>query len=110
MPKWYEIPEKDRTPEQKQACWLAYHSTLLKTSLGREVLCDFERRLRVNAEALATQPELAVIQVWRDNFLQEIFRLCDCDKQMALNEARSEIGGHYVPEQAQSRTPEDHAE
>lgn len=113
MAKWYEIPAEQRDVDQQRQCQDAHCTVLLKTEKGREVMCDFLRRIKASHADVkeARDSDLALGQLWLDCFWNETVRLCGATDAMAMIEYLPTIAAKWQPREPEPPyKAEDHSE
>jgi hypothetical protein len=75
MGPWFEIDERNRTPEQARAAWEAYYATFLGNPRGQQVLADMRRRAAEPIQGAAFDASLAVAKLWLSAFMADTLTL-----------------------------------
>ena len=98
MKNWCEIPEDQRSDEQKEACRRAYLNTLLKDDEGREVFADMIRRVLEYSHVSLSNTEYAVAVHVLKQFMRDTRTLCGPVSILATVEAQFDIAKLAEPE------------
>ncbi|MEE9365898.1 MAG: hypothetical protein V3W44_04340 [Dehalococcoidales bacterium] len=108
--KWFEIPHSDRSPEQVRQAQECYYQALLASPHGRQMVCDFRRRVRDSLKDGIKTPELAVAQLWLQLFLDETLELAGVTDDAELVDYMVPIARSWTPPEEEKKRDTGYAE
>lgn len=109
MANWYEIEAHKRSVEEQKLAQHAYCGVLLNTREGRQMLCDMRRR--ISKTKIQNTNDLAMAQLWLEDFFDETIKLCGVTDLMGVIEKLEEVAAGYTPRPPEPPyVPEDHDE
>lgn len=89
----------------------AYCGVLLKSVEGRQVLCDIRRRISKTEMKDIKTNDLAMAQLWLEDFFDETIKLCGVTDLMGVIEKLEKVAAGYTPRKPEPPyMPEDHDE